>query len=76
MNYAPWKPPFRYNVEGQWIEDTQGQRLLDVRGWGFLTGKGACNLDEDDAAKIQDAIGVHVTELMNADASLRPPDAL
>lgn len=20
--YAPWQPPFRYNMDGQWIEDS------------------------------------------------------
>ena len=36
--YAPWQPPFRYNMDGQWIEDAKGQRMLDMRGWGYLTG--------------------------------------
>lgn len=40
-----------------------------MRGWGYLTSKGseALGLDEDEAAKIQDAIGAHVAELMNRD---------
>lgn len=68
--YAPWQPPFRYNMDGQWIEDSNGQRMLDLRGWGFLTGKGseALGMDEDAAAKIQDDIGKHVAELLTADA--------
>ena len=68
--YEPWKPPFRYSADGQWIEDSNGQRMLDMRGWGFLTGKGseALGIDEDEAARIQDRIGAHVTGLLNADA--------
>ena len=67
--YAPWKPPFRYNMDGQWIEDSKGQRMLDMRGWGYLTGKGSESLgmDEDAAAKIQDNIGKRTAELLNAD---------
>ena len=66
--YSPWVPPFSYNYEGQWIEDSQGQRLMDVRGWGLLTGKGSLGMMEETAARIQDAIGLRVTGLMNVDA--------
>lgn len=67
--YNPWQPPFHYNMAGQWIEDSKGQRMLDIRGWGFLTGKGseALGMDEDAAAKIQDDIGKRVVELLNSD---------
>jgi hypothetical protein len=67
--YAPWQPPFRYNMDGQWIEDSKGHRMLDMRGWGYLTGKGseALGMDVDAAAKIQDNIGKRTVELLNAD---------
>lgn len=67
--YAPWQPPFRYSMDGPWIEDSKGQRMLDMRGWGYLTGKGseALSMDEDSAAKIQDNIGRRTAELLNAD---------
>lgn len=67
--YAPWQPPFRYNMDGQWIEDSKGERMLDMRGWGYLTGKGleALGMDEDAAAKIQDSIGKRTADLLNAD---------
>ena len=68
--YAPWTPPFLYNRAGQWIEDIRGRRILDMRGWGFLTGRGGgLAMDEDEAAKIQDTIGEHVAVLMNRDAT-------
>ena len=56
-------------MDGQWIEDSKGQRMLDMRGWGYLTGKGseALGMDEDAAAKIQDDIGKRTAELLNAD---------
>ena len=67
--YEPWKPPFRYNPDTQWIEDSNGQRLLEIRGWGYLTGRGhgGLGMDGDKAASIQDAIGQRVAELMNVD---------
>ena len=70
-NFAPWKAPFKYNSAGQWIEDTNGERMLDMRGWGFLTGKGsaALGLDETEAARLQDEAGRKVAELMNADSA-------
>jgi hypothetical protein len=69
-SYDPWKPPFTYNFEGQWIEDSNGERLLDLRGWGFLTGQGGKALGwmEARAARCQDAVGKHVAELMTRDA--------
>lgn len=72
--YLPWKPPFVYNCEGQWIEDSCGSRVLDLRGWGYLTGKGseALKLDEDRAAAIQDKLGAHVVKLLNQDAESGP----
>ena len=68
--YGPFVPQFKYNRDGQWIEDATGNRLLDLRGWGFLTGQGsaALNMSEDEAAQIQDRIGEHVTGLMNRNA--------
>lgn len=68
--YAPWTPPFLYNRGGQWIEDIRGHQILDMRGWGFLTGcGGGLGMDENEAAKIQDTIGEHVAVLMNRDAT-------
>ena len=73
MSYAPWKPPFRYNPDAQWIEDSNGQRLLEIRGWGYLTGRGhgGLGMDGNKAASIQDAIGQRVAELMNVDSSVK-----
>ena len=67
-SFAPWKPPFRYDAVGQWIEDSNGQLMLDVRGWGHLTGKGseALGIGYADATKIQDNIGQLTVQLLNA----------
>lgn len=32
-------------------------RIADLRGWGHLSGQGACRFNEDKAAAIQDANG-------------------
>jgi len=55
----------------QWIEDSEGNRILDMRGWGFLTGRTSFsrNMDETEAAKIQDSIGRRVATLMNNDVA-------
>jgi len=67
--YGPWKAPFRYDEMGCWIEDANGKRLLDLRGWGYLTGQGcgALGTTQDAAAAIQDRVGRRVVELLNAD---------
>lgn len=61
---GPTPPPWKYDLNGQIIyaEDPYGKgymHIADVRGWGFLTGKGsgALGLSPDDGSKIQDANG-------------------
>lgn len=58
-------------IDGPWRVDNMGlgiwcdhkekgaNKLLDIRGWGFLTGKGhgALGLDSEEAESIQIAIG-------------------
>lgn len=70
-DFAPWKPPFSYEPEGSMICDIDEKLILDIRGWGFLTGRGgmrsgtSLGLAETEAAAIQDALGWHVTKLLN-----------
>lgn len=55
---------------GEWVYDKLGtlilatdpyghgrMRVVDIRGWGHLTGACACNLDYDTATNIQTANG-------------------
>lgn len=43
-------------------------RILVIRGWGYLTGIGALNLDSTLAAEIQDEFGEYIlNKLMNED---------
>lgn len=80
--FYPFIAPFRYVSSGQWITDANGQLVLDVRGWGYLTGQGAAalKLPEDQAAAIQDRLGKTVAALMNRAPNLLPaqpaPEAL
>ena len=63
-----WKAPFRYDAEGSMIWDARNERVLDVRGWGYLTGQGskALGLSAGSAARIQDDFGSSVVALLNA----------
>lgn len=65
---AYWNPPFRYEPEGGVITDQHGSRIIDIRGWGRLTGTGSSGLGmkDDAAAKVQDDIGAAVTDFLNA----------
>lgn len=69
--FQPWEPPFQYNENNASIEDKRGERILDVRGWGRLTGKGmgALGMSERRAIEIQNGIGRRIVELMNQDKS-------
>lgn len=60
-------PPFSYDEFGSAIVDRDGHKMLDVRGWGYLTGRGGGRaLHDATAEKIQDAIGRKTAELLNA----------
>ena len=71
--YAPWTPPFRYEPLGPAIFDHFGHKILDLRGWGFLTGLGggAMHFEEQVAAEIQNKLGKRLAALMTADAAGR-----
>jgi hypothetical protein len=60
-----WKAPFRYEPEGTCIFDADGSKILDVRGWGHLTGRGAWKLPEAQAEAIQDQLGRHLALVLN-----------
>lgn len=64
-DYAPWQPPFRYDSDGSMVVDANSNLIVDVRGWGYLTGSGSLGMDETEAALLQDRLGEHVTKLLN-----------
>lgn len=57
-----YKPPFK--LYGQKIYDSQSNPVCDIRGWGYLTGKGhgGLGINENHAAKLQDHIGEMIAE--------------
>jgi hypothetical protein len=65
--YTPFKPPFKYDANGIFILDSDGNCILDIRGWGFLTGANGMDYGSEQAAIIQDRIGERVAQLMNED---------
>lgn len=72
-NWHPFIPPFHYDDQAQFIQDAENHLLLDIRGWGFLTGQGSggLGLNDVDALAIQDEIGRRITALLNgSDLSL------
>ena len=47
------------------IVDKKGYEVILIRGWGNLTGKGALNLPEKEAANIQDTFANFIVERLN-----------
>jgi hypothetical protein len=58
-----WRPPFKHG--NGTILDANDNRILDVRGWGYLTGGCAHALDDDKAIAIQDEVGEAVAKVLN-----------
>lgn len=70
VNAGAFAHPFAYDDNGAFIVDRNGDRVLDIRGHGRLTGRGegGLGLDEESAARIQDAFGRWVVERLNEGA--------
>lgn len=71
--------PFTVNRATNWIEgvDAFGGpcHMLDVRGWGYLTGRGtALRLPDEVAIKAQRETAQWVVDAMNAAWNRRTPD--
>jgi len=47
------------------------QLLLDVRGWGNLTGVGGMNLPESEAIKMLDSLGEWIADAINQKLTLQ-----
>lgn len=71
VGYAPFKPPFKYDNMGNCIFDADNNMIVDIRGWGFLTGTGGgLGYKDEKACKIQDAIGERIAKIMTDDAGV------
>lgn len=62
-----FRAPFTYDEHGTCIWDAATNKVLDIRGWGYLTGKGAAalGLSDVEATRLQDEIGKTVARLLN-----------
>ena len=47
----------------------QGEPVLLIRGWGYLTGLGGLHLPQEEAIKIQNAFGDYIVEQLNKNVS-------
>lgn len=63
--WSPFIPPFRFDPAGTMIFDAKNRVVLEVRGWGFLTGTGGLGLSDLEADKIEISFGKRVAEAMN-----------
>lgn len=79
FSYTP--PPsewfYSHNASAIFCPSAKGgeRTILDMRGWGYLTGKGhgALGLDSETAAKEQDALAEFIIEACRRAASPQPP---
>lgn len=64
--YIFGNPKYVGSLSDSYVEFENGDETykLDIRGWGYLTGR--CGLDSGDAAKVQDAFGAFVVKCMEA----------
>lgn len=57
--------PWKLDEEGLFITDADGRKLLDIRGWGHLTGKAALALPDNEASDHQKELGEFIVHLVN-----------
>jgi len=66
-----FKGSYKHTLGSIWL---CGQKIgdvpvIDVRGWGWLTGAGALNIPADKAAQIQDQFGDWIAETLTKAAN-------
>lgn len=47
------------------IDNNYDTVLIDIRGWGYLTGTGGLNLPEEEAINIQDTLAEYIVKQLN-----------
>lgn len=66
------KCELRYDVRSGWFDINHPEKgwshIADIRGWGFLTGRGsgALGLDSSEGKMIQDVIAAEIVKLWNS----------
>ena len=57
--------PYTYDTHGCFIRDQNNTKILDLRGWGRLTGQNALAMTSDEAMELQDEFGAFLAEVLN-----------
>lgn len=57
--------PWKLDEYGLFIMDAGNRKVLDIRGWGHLTGGGALHLPQKDAEEAQKELGHFLVNLVN-----------
>lgn len=72
-----WSPPFRYESMGAQVWDAQNRLVLDIRGWGYLTGRGAgaLGMSDGEAIRVQDDFGERIASLLTREFTQLPAEA-
>jgi hypothetical protein len=73
--WSPFTPPFRFDPTGTMIFDSENRVVLEVRGWGYLTGSGGLGLTDLEADKIEIEFGKRVAAAMNHFSNVKVRDA-
>ena len=64
---APFQAPYTYEAGIAQLRDKNYMMVADIRGWGHLTGTEGLNLEEHEAASLQNAFGKKLARLLNED---------
>ena len=56
-----FKKPFKYDSYGQTVFDDENNMVVQIRGWGYLSGI----TDEETASKAQDKLGEEIVKMLN-----------
>lgn len=63
--------PIKYDYNGTHFFDAEGRMILQIRGWGYLTGTGGLRLEGEQAVKIQDATAHYIETAVNSYERMR-----
>lgn len=53
-----FKPPFKYDNHGYYVSDSDGKKVLDIRGWGIIQ-------KQKDPELLQDTMGEMIVKSFN-----------
>jgi len=59
--------PYTYDTHGCFIRDANNTKILDLKGWGRLTGlgEGGLAMTPENAMELQDEFGAFLSEMLN-----------